>query len=437
MNYLKKFKSYHEHPVLICQYMANLSLAIQNFSEDYIDNIHNILSTLRKNIPIKHIIYFRKPEGFIFNESRIPDYFLAGSDSRKSEQMAEYIKGLIELYCNLQNNVRRGTIILKGDDPIFVKNAPTLNKIKDIVECYLLTPVFVKNRIVSCLVFVIEKKEAEFFNDIKVETCIECFKEFEKCNMIPSLAAFMDIITPVFNTQESMVIAETKMDYRSRFEGLIVDLSTAFANCPNERVNTVIDDTISKLCQFSEFKYGFLYLINDDHTKLIRTNYWANGFTIREYVERSIDKNPWKWILENIKTKGMIKCRDCKIIPEIEKCGKDINSLIITPIICFSDEDDRVKGFMGISSDSDNLLIDSDDLLTKLKIIGSLLASGIKRRNLYNAKKEREQKLMIEMRDWRKQSLKRSQDLEVMKNQLVENRAILQSTCGGLCISPQ
>ena len=414
MNYLEKFKSFRKHPILICSYMAKLSIAMQEFSEDQIDNIHKILYVLRQEMPYKHIFYFRRPGGFKFRPGYDPEYFLAGNDERNTPTNSTYLKGFFELYNNLGGiNLEAGTVIVPADRDTLLKKAPSLNNVKDITYCYLFTPIYVRHKVVACLVSAISKKELESIT----------------IDMLDSLAAFFDMISSIFVMQELSLNVENQLIYKNRFEQLIAKMSTDYAACPNNRINNVINDSLSELCNFTSADYGFIY-VNDENNKTIsRTNSWSNGSIIYDIVKRNINEDPWKHIMGHLIQNGMIvnpeKFDD---MPGSVKCGKNVRSIIIIPIMCVSENThNRLKGFVGLASKHENKFFNNEDLIEKLKIVGVLLTSAIKRRYLNEAKNEAKKHLNNQLVNWKKQTHERQKNLEELRSQLVANRTLLIS----------
>jgi len=411
MNYLDEFKPFREHPVLICQYMANISSVIQNFAGDYIGNIHQLLYSIRAQVPLRNILYFRKPEGFQFRNGFEPEYFTAASD--KLQQNKNYIKGSIELHNNLGDiNVNPGSVVIPSDNENLLKKAPSFKKCVDEVECYIFTPIFAKHRIVSCLLTVVEKQD---------------LKNIPK-DMIPSLAAFYDIVSGFFSMQESALLIENELKQKIEFEELVTKLATQHASCPNANIDNVINTTILELCNFSKANYGFIYLFEDDQKTLIRTNCVSNGFIIRERVKVSADGNPWKWFIETIKKNGVVNClRKCEI-PKIEMCHSDITSIIIIPVICLSEKINSIKGFIGIASVDKNVFASNQQLIEKLQIVGALLTSAIKRRYTYEANLQVQDYLTEQLVHWKQQTKQRRNNLEELRKQLIENKLILETS---------
>jgi len=387
---------------------------MQSFSEDQIDNIHKILYSLRKEMVQKRIFYFRQPAGFTFKRDNTPEYYLAANKERNSKENQAYIAGFLELHNNFGSiNISPGTLIVKANDKRLLDRAPSLRNCKN-AYAYIFTPIHVKHKIVAFLTSVIEKDELEFITE----------------DMLTSLGAFFDMISSIFSMQELSINIENKLEYKNKFEQLVTKMSTEHASCPNDRIDNVINDSLMDLCEFTESDYGFIYLNDENNKTITRTNYWANGYTINESITQDIYKEPWKHIMEHLAGDGIMVCHDCDKFHGLDVCeeyGRQVKSIIIIPILCNSDPAKNLKGFFGIASKLENKYFDNKDFINKLKVIGTLVTSAIKRRYWNQAKDFALLNLSSQLEGWKTQTTKRQDNLEKLRMQLLANTSILSS----------
>jgi PAS domain S-box-containing protein len=214
---------------------------------------------------------------------------------------------------------------------------------------------------------------------------------------------------------------EQSLQYRVEFAQLIAHLSTHFISKPLSEIDKGIDQTLEAVATLSGFDRSYIYLLSEDKIRADKTYEWcALGMAIKDSTNKQIDIAQIPWIAEKLAR------AECLYIPEIgeltppaiaeiayfigqnpaefqtdspsqtanqtaipsiasigasinnvesKKTQKNIQSLIIIPLICSK----ILVGFLGFDALKQRAG-QSPEISTQLKMVGEMLANTLERK---------------------------------------------------------
>jgi len=215
---------------------------------------------------------------------------------------------------------------------------------------------------------------------------------------------------------------EQSLQYRVEFAQLIASLSTDFISQPLSEIDKGIDRTLEAVASLSGFDRSYIYLLSEDKTRADKTYEWcAVGIGgIKDSSDKQIDIAQIPWIAEKLaraeglyipeigeltppaiaeiayfigqnpaefQTDSPSQTANQTAIPSIHSTGasinnveskklpKNIQSLIIIPLICSK----ILVGFLGFDALKQRAGR-SPEISTQLKMVGEMLANALERK---------------------------------------------------------
>ena len=215
---------------------------------------------------------------------------------------------------------------------------------------------------------------------------------------------------------------EQSLEYRVELAQLIASLSTHFISQPLSEIDKGIDRTLEAVATLSGFDRSYIYLLSEDQTRADKTYEWcALGIrAIKDSSDKQIDIAQIPWIAEKLaraeclyipeiseltppaiaeiayfigqnpaefQTDSQSQTANQTAIPSIPSIGasinnveskksqKNIQSLIIIPLICRK----ILVGFLGFDALKQRAG-QSPEISTQLKMVGEMLANALERK---------------------------------------------------------
>ncbi|MBD0308417.1 MAG: PAS domain-containing sensor histidine kinase, partial [Microcoleus sp. T1-bin1] len=214
---------------------------------------------------------------------------------------------------------------------------------------------------------------------------------------------------------------EQSLQYRVEFAQLIASLSTHFISGPLSEIDKGIDRVLEAVATLSGFDRSYIYLLSEDKTRADKTYEWcAVGIAIKNSSDKQIDIAQIPWIAEKLaraegiyipeigeltppaiaeiayfigqnpaefQTDSPSQTANQTAIPSIPSIGaslnnveskktqKNIQSLIIIPLICSK----ILVGFLGFDALKQKAG-QSPEISTQLKMVGEMLANALERK---------------------------------------------------------
>ncbi|MEG4200036.1 response regulator [Microcoleus sp. Pol12A5] len=227
---------------------------------------------------------------------------------------------------------------------------------------------------------------------------------------------------------------EQSLQYRIEFAQLIASLSTHFITQPLSEIDKGIDRTLEAIATLSGFDRSYIYLLSEDKTRADKTYEWCGEsiLPVKDSTDKQIDIAQIPWIAEKLdraeclyiseigelpppaiaeiayfigqnKTEFQtdspsqtVNQKATALIPsmgaalnnlELKKQIKNIQSLIIIPLICSK----NLVGFIGFEGIK-QIAGRATEISTQLKMVGEMLANVLERKRAEAALRQSETK---------------------------------------------
>ncbi|MEG4075207.1 response regulator [Microcoleus sp. Pol14C2] len=227
---------------------------------------------------------------------------------------------------------------------------------------------------------------------------------------------------------------EQSLQYRIEFAQLIASLSTHFITQPLSEIDKGIDQTLEAVATLSGFDRSYIYLLSEDKTRADKTYEWcADGIpALKDSTYKQIDIAQIPWIAEKLDRAECLYISEIGELPppaiaeiayfigqnktefqtdspsqtvnqtatalipsmgaalnnlELKKQIKNIQSLIIIPLICSK----NLVGFIGFEGIK-QIAGRATEISTQLKMVGEMLANVLERKRAEAALRQSETK---------------------------------------------
>ncbi len=172
------------------------------------------------------------------------------------------------------------------------------------------------------------------------------------------------------------------LEYKARFENMVLDISTKFINLTPDKISTEIERALWQIGTFADVDRCYLLQFSADGTEIDNEYVWyANG--IKQKVEIPVQNILEKlgWAAKKIsKAESIYIASVNKLPPEAEKekrlmLSVGIKSLLLTPLVSSG----SVIGCIGFDSLEEEKHW-SDEIVYILKITGQIFANALERK---------------------------------------------------------
>jgi len=230
-----------------------------------------------------------------------------------------------------------------------------------------------------------------------------------KDNILTTLADMdtISFISSIIQTQEKNKKINNQLKYQLRFVELLVYLSNDFSRLPNDKMEQAIKNAISQLGKFLKIDRSYLFKIDYKSKQFKKKFEWTrNG--IKSWKDDKIENNEFDWVIQHIRSNKVISYKniDDSDLPEKLKeflDKRNVKTLLLIPIISHdSNNKMRVGGFFGFSSESTKEFW-SCDMKRQMQIVSFMLATALKRLDIYEKTQLLENNLKETLNVWKKE----------------------------------
>lgn len=188
-----------------------------------------------------------------------------------------------------------------------------------------------------------------------------------------------------------------ELEYRKRFEQLLVALSTRFVSLPFERLDEELTDAVEQIGRLTEVDRCFIYQINPDGDTASLTHEWcAPGVPqIRPHMQ-GISIEPFAWEINQLSEGRTLVFRDTSRMPR-EAAGISamyqrlgVRSAMNVPLLMGG----KFRGMLGLST-MDGPRHWRDDDIALVRVLGEVLGSVLERQCAKNALAESQERLRL------------------------------------------
>lgn len=177
-------------------------------------------------------------------------------------------------------------------------------------------------------------------------------------------------------------VNEDKLEFRLRFEELVIQLSSKFISLSWEDIDTEIDEALGLIGKFISADRSYVFLFEDGNKIMNNTHEWVNdGITPEKENLKNIPTDIFPWWMEKLMNHQHILIPSVKDLPEEAATVKEIlepqgiKSLIAVPLIYSN----NVLGYIGFDAVSEYRSWDYDSVKL-LSMSSSVIADAIKRK---------------------------------------------------------
>lgn len=176
--------------------------------------------------------------------------------------------------------------------------------------------------------------------------------------------------------------AEAKLKHKTEIEQLMIGISADFIGSSINDVDQLIDRSLRNIGEFTNTDRSYVYLINENGTRLSNTNEWCSDGVV-SMIEKSkeIQIEDFQWWIKKFRQREHLYLPFSQISSEAirKKVGNlhsDIKALLVLPILSH----ESLLGFVGFDSVFKDKEWDSEDI-NLLYTFADVLAGVISRRN--------------------------------------------------------
>lgn len=192
---------------------------------------------------------------------------------------------------------------------------------------------------------------------------------------------------------------EEDLDYKTRFEYLILDISKSFVEVPVQKIDDVLNSTLEKIGSFFDVDRSYIFLLSDNLKKMNNTHEWCKDKSTSVINDlQNLNTIDFSWWMDNLMTLKPFQEFDVFSMDDdncaVEKqilLDQNIKSLIIIPLTSKR----SMFGFFGLDSIINHKYWEKE-IIILLEILGNIISNLIIRREkqILIEKKETELKEM-------------------------------------------
>ncbi len=177
-------------------------------------------------------------------------------------------------------------------------------------------------------------------------------------------------------------LAEEELIRRFKFEQVVMEISTSFVSAPSEKIDEVINISLSKIGDFAEVDRSYLFSISDDRLNINNTHEWCReGIDGAIHLNKDIPVRLISWSMEKLFNLENLAIDDINNMPPEAKSEKyiwdsqDIKSILLVPV----QFEGNITGFLGFDSVRFLKKWQQSDI-DILKIVGEIFGYALNRK---------------------------------------------------------
>jgi PAS domain S-box-containing protein len=176
--------------------------------------------------------------------------------------------------------------------------------------------------------------------------------------------------------------AEAALQYRSRFEALVAEISTRFINLPSEAIDENIEDALGRVARFGGADAGYLFYFSEDGTITRLTHLWHNErLDLEPRVMQSFSTDTMSWGMNKLKDQQVLALSSDEGVPDATAAewasirAQGVRSMVDVPLVYQG----QVFGFFGFASATGGWRW-AEDEVSLLRVVGEVLTNALQRK---------------------------------------------------------
>lgn len=189
--------------------------------------------------------------------------------------------------------------------------------------------------------------------------------------------------------------SEEALQYRLRFEKVIMTISSRFINLEPGELDRGIEEALGRIGEFAGADRAYLFQFTADALRFSNSHEWcAEGIDSHKSRLQKVSVNDFPWVSEKINRGEIIHIPGVSELPveataeRVEFTKEGILSLINVPIILSG----TVVGFVGFDSVREEKTW-TDDSISLLKIMGEIFGNALQRKRTEQALRDANEQL--------------------------------------------
>ncbi|RKZ06668.1 hypothetical protein DRQ25_13425 [Candidatus Fermentibacteria bacterium] len=213
-----------------------------------------------------------------------------------------------------------------------------------------------------------------------------CFSEFEYRGRIfntlisrtpDGLFVLMNDITEAEQTRK-------KLNFRERFESLLITISTDFIKMRGSTLNLGINDALLNIGVSIEVDRAYLFQFNDTLKKMNNTHEWC-ATNVQPQIENHQGLKPdnYPWLMNRLSRHSAFQISSIPGLPSWAEAerelfeSRDIQSLLVIPIV----HGNSLIGYLGFDSVNHERYW-SEDIIDLLRVVGDAIGNALVRNRM-------------------------------------------------------
>jgi two-component sensor histidine kinase/PAS domain-containing protein len=335
------------------------------------------------------------------SEAALPVMFIASSTPG---DLPQEIRGIIEILLsmvkasisriNLENSARRSemehSLLLEGvRDPVFA--------LKDNLEMKYCNGAF--RKLVS---FEEGSIEAAAFLEVagleltnllreKFDEALDpdnafCFNEFEYRERVFNafISRTPDVLLVLMNDITETELTRKKLNFRERFESLLITISTDFIKMRGSALNLGINDALLNIGVSIEVDRAYLFQFGDELKIMNNTHEWC-ATNIQPQIDNQQDlrSDDYSWLMNRLSRHWAFQIRSIPDLPSWAEAerelfeSRDVQSLLVVPIV----HGNSLIGYLGFDSVNQERYW-SEDIIDLLRVVGDAIGNALVRNRM-------------------------------------------------------
>jgi len=216
----------------------------------------------------------------------------------------------------------------------------------------------------------------------------------------------ISFISSIIKTQELNKNINNQLKHQLKFMELLAHLSNDFSRLSNEKMKEAINNAIAKLGMFLNIDRSYLFQINIKKNIFEKKFEWAND-GIKSWSEDVLEKDQFEWIMQHINGNKIISYRNIEEsdLPQSIKNylhERNVKTILLIPIISNYNNNVCIGGFYGFSCENKREFW-TQEMKRQLQIVSFMLATALKRLEIYEKTKTVENDLKETLDLWKKE----------------------------------
>ncbi len=182
-------------------------------------------------------------------------------------------------------------------------------------------------------------------------------------------------------------ITRRKLNFREKFEGLLVSIATDFIEMQGTALNLGIHDALLSIGVAVEVDRAYLFQFSEDQGTMSNTHEWCAS-NIQPQIDRlqGLRASDYPWWMNRLNMHETIHVQRISDLPEWAEAErelmeeKDVQSILVVPIV----HGNTLIGFLGFDSVSQDRRW-TEDIVDLLRIVGDAIGNALERNRMEKA----------------------------------------------------